>query len=108
MRRWLGSTAVLTAGMAAFAVLISCLSVVVVIALFRSDDAIREIQQSRLDFCRQQNARHDGTVRVLDRQIQHFPPRARMRAIRQRAGTVALIDALAPKRNCVRAIPPRP
>lgn len=65
------------------------------------------IERSRVDVlvrsCRQQNRNHDKTIRILDRRIAQFPPgRRRDRAERGRAFTVALIEALAPHRDCAR------
>lgn len=62
------------------------------------------IQQSRQEItvtrCLDLNARHDATIAKLDQEIGALPPVERKQAKTNRAGTVALIDALAPKRNC--------
>lgn len=108
MRRRLSSGTVLIGALAVFVVLIAAMAAVVVLALAHADSAIDAIQRSRLELCRQQNERHDHTIRTLDKQIAKLPPKERRRAIRQRAGTVALINALAPKRDCARVIAPRP
>lgn len=68
---------------------------------------IADVQRSREDTvrlaCAEQNERHDGTIRTLDRLIletrKMHPERAR-RAAESRVGTVLLIEALAPKRDC--------
>jgi predicted kinase len=58
-------------------------------------------RQAVIATCREQNARHDNTLAELDRQIMELPPARRARAERNRVGTEALIDALAPKQDCV-------
>jgi hypothetical protein len=63
------------------------------------------IQASRQDTirraCVEQNVRHDQTLKKLDEQIERLPAGARKaRAERNRDGTIALIDALVPKRDC--------
>jgi hypothetical protein len=51
--------------------------------------------------CNEQNVRHDRTVAKLDELVVGISdPVRRARAEQNRAGTVALIDALAPKRQC--------
>lgn len=108
MRRWLASEASLAVVLVAYALLFAALAVVLAVLFARVDSAVNGIQQSRLDLCEQQNARHDKTLRILDREIARLPRRARARATRERAGTVALIDALSPRRDCLRVIPPPP
>ena len=52
--------------------------------------------------CAQQNMRHDRTIARLNALVAEIPlgsPR-RARAEKGKAGTVALIDALAPKFDC--------
>lgn len=73
-----------------------------------SDDAKAlavQIQQERARNirlgCEQQNQRHDDTIRALDRLIALVPASGRARAEQGRAGTLLLINALAPKRDCV-------
>lgn len=73
----------------------------------RIDDnkqTISDIQQSRRDSvlisCREQNSRHDNTVKTLDGLISSSPPERKTQARQSRAFTVLLIDALVPKRNC--------
>lgn len=64
------------------------------------------IQDSRHDVivraCREQNVKHDAAIANLDRLIADIPPGTlrRLRAERGRAGTITLIDALVPKRDC--------
>jgi hypothetical protein len=50
--------------------------------------------------CQGQNARHDRTIRELDAQIADLPQARRREAEARREGTVALIKALVPKRDC--------
>jgi hypothetical protein len=61
-----------------------------------------QIQQQRAEAvnCREQNARHDAAITELDRLIRLLPLSRRARAVQGRDGTVALIEALAPKRDC--------
>jgi hypothetical protein len=64
------------------------------------DEAIQEQRRdSILSGCREQNARHDRTIATLDRLIAEAPAGRRERARQGRAGTVLLIEALAPKRG---------
>jgi hypothetical protein len=52
--------------------------------------------------------RHDNVIATLDRLIREQPPGARKRrAVRNRAQTVALLEALAPKRDCEHLVRPR-
>lgn len=66
------------------------------------------LQDARRDTYRQQcldiNARHDATVRKLDDLIARMPPGSveRRRAEQGRAGTVLLINAFLPSRDCDR------
>lgn len=51
--------------------------------------------------CEEQNRRHDATVRQLHRLVAELPPGPRkVRAVQGMAGSVALIQALAPRRDC--------
>lgn len=72
----------------------------------RTNDALHEIQRSRIDVCRQTNQRHDDTIRVLDARIAVLRDGQRTRAEANRSATIALIQALAPKRNCVATLTP--
>lgn len=64
-----------------------------------------ERARATLQACRAQNARHQATVKTLDRVIAGLPagPR-RQEATERRDGTVALIDALVPLRNCKKLV----
>lgn len=64
-----------------------------------------EIQESRkqfvLDNCRDRNKRHDATIRRLAVNVDAIPPGERRQdALAGREGTIALIDAAIPKRDC--------
>lgn len=50
--------------------------------------------------CRDVNDRHDATIRKLDELVASRPVDERDRARRNRAGTVALLNAIVPKRDC--------
>lgn len=102
---WLTSDRGLAGVLVAFAVLIAALAVVVALALTQSTQAITDIQASRHDLCVDQNHHHDRTVRELDSRIAKLPPAQHRRALASRAFTVALIDSLAPKRDCARLAP---
>jgi hypothetical protein len=63
------------------------------------------IQSSREDVirrsCVEQNARHDQTIRKLDEIVRGVSePARRARAERNKDGTIALIEAAIPKRDC--------
>jgi hypothetical protein len=63
------------------------------------------IKDSRRDAiertCREQNERHDKAIAKLDQIIAELPPGPRKRdAEQRRPGTILLIDALAPKKDC--------
>lgn len=77
-----------------------------VIALENNQARIKQIQRERVSAvlrnCVDQNQRHDRTIRELDRLIRHVRPSQRTRAVQSRAGTVLLINSLAPKRDCRR------
>ena len=69
-------------------------------------DFTEAVQQSRVeslvDQCRESNRRHDKTIETLDAVIAKLPRGPKRReANANRRGTVALINALAPKRHCV-------
>lgn len=74
----------------------------------RTNDALQQVQQSRVDLCRQANERHDAVLRVLDQRIRELHGPARVRAEASRAGSVALLEAIAPKRDCQAALTPPP
>lgn len=65
-------------------------------------DAIQEERVANiLRSCREQNDRHDATIRQLRVLVDAIRDRAQRERARQgMAGTIALIDALAPKRDC--------
>jgi hypothetical protein len=50
--------------------------------------------------CQETNARHDHTIAELDKLIAKVPAARRKRAQESRTGTVYLIDALVPVRDC--------
>lgn len=89
---------------AIFAIAIVLNSVSAVVSLENNQDRIHEIQAERVDSilrsCRDENQRHDATIRRLDDLIHRLPPAKRTRAVQSRAGTVLLINALAPRRDC--------
>lgn len=68
----------------------------------RSDQRIQESRRDAVIIsCRQQNERHDRTIRQLDRNIAGLPRGPeRLRARQRRDSTVSLIDALVPKTDC--------
>lgn len=74
----------------------------------RTDDTARlaqQIQDERaaniLRACREVNQRHDATIHQLNVLVNAIPDKDRRARARQNiAGTVALINALAPKHNC--------
>jgi cell division protein FtsB len=68
-------------------------------------DLLQAIQRERArnvrTNCEEQNRRHDATIRQLHRLVDELPPGPRkVRAVQGMAGSVALIQALAPKRDC--------
>lgn len=68
----------------------------------------RERAKATLDACRDQNDRHDGTVLRLQEIIADLPPgHERRRAVRNLGGTIALIDALAPRQDCAALVSER-
>ena len=88
---------------------LACLGCVLgAFSLFASVVLNTRIQSSREDalrqVCLEQNARHDRTVRTLDeemaRRLRQVGPSERVRLRASRAGTIALIDTLAPHQNC--------
>lgn len=70
---------------------------------FASDIAAQR-HQTILRQCREQNARHNHTIRVLNRILRKAerasPPPRRAQIRESRSSTVLLIDQLAPHRNC--------
>lgn len=62
-----------------------------------NQERARNVQQN----CMDTNRRHDATLRQLQRLVDELPPGPRkVRAVQGMAGSVALIDSLAPKRDC--------
>jgi hypothetical protein len=76
------------------------------IALLYADaqSTSKDIQANRVEVfreqCKAQNAHHDNTILRLDEQIAKLPGDRRGEAEARRTGTVALIKALVPKRDC--------
>lgn len=68
------------------------------------DELVKTINDERVvnieGGCEAQNRRHDQAVVTLDRLIAEIPPENQSRAVETRNFTVALIDALVPKRDC--------
>lgn len=67
--------------------------------------AFKQIDDSRKDTvrraCLESNRRHDATIRQLDLLVAQIPdPQQRHRAERAKRGTIALIEGLAPRRDC--------
>lgn len=64
----------------------------------------RQIQRERQRFiresCEAQNERHDNTIRTLNGLVEKATGARRRRLIQSRPGTVLLIKALSPKRDC--------
>lgn len=60
------------------------------------DERERSIRTS----CQETNRRYDKAIERLDRLIAQAPADRKARAKQNRAGTVSLIDALVPKRDC--------
>lgn len=73
-------------------------------AIFMSAYLFTRIQDERENSirtsCQETNRRYDKTIDTLDRLIAEAPPGRRQRAREGRAGTVLLINALVPKRDC--------
>lgn len=89
---------------AIFAIAIVLNSVSAVVSLENNAARIHQLQAERVESilraCRDTNQRHDRTIRSLDELIQRLPSAKRTRAVQSRAGTVLLINALAPHRDC--------
>jgi hypothetical protein len=95
----------LALGLVAVAVTIPLAAVVVAGTLNGNRDLIQQIQAERIrnirQNCQDTNARHDATIRRLHSLVERLPPGPRkVRAVQGMAGSVALIDALAPRRDC--------
>jgi hypothetical protein len=88
------------------AVAVVCVAVIILsVALVFAFKAIQHSrEQSVRTSCQESNMRHDQTIAKLDDLIRHAaktssPARIR-RMKKSRTGTVALIEALTPKRDC--------
>lgn len=84
---------------AALALLLASASILLSAWLYAKiqDERERTIRTS----CVATNERHDRTIATLNQLIAELPPGPRRkRAVEGRTGTVLLIDALAPKRDC--------
>lgn len=106
-------TFIILAVVAAAQLALGSLSVYLVVQNgFRQGDikhTVAAIQQQRLEatwgMCRSQNARHAETVRRLQWLIRGIKdPAQRVRARADMAGTLSLIDALAPYQSCAGVI----
>lgn len=76
-----------------------------VLLWFSNDARVQQINDERarnvVRSCEETNQRHDATIRQLRDLVASIPdPARRDRAEQGMASTVALIDALAPKRDC--------
>lgn len=83
--------------------------VVFVLNASRVDQINRERAANIARSCREVNERHDATIRELDRlfavRLRGADSQSeRKRAQESRDGTVLLIDALAPRRDCARLV----
>lgn len=77
-----------------------------VVVLGQNSDQTRDIQRQRYDFvlssCQDQNRTHDATISKLDAVVADIKdPVERAKAEANRAGTLAIIEALVPKQDCV-------
>lgn len=88
------------------AIAVSAYSVVVVHKLNSTAATLSDIQASRLDSCNETNERHDRTFAVLDAEVQALAPAKRAKAQESLPQTKALLEALAPKRDCVKVVGP--
>lgn len=70
------------------------------ILYLRTTDAFHQLRENRLELCRDANERHDRTIDTLDREIRRLPAGQRAEANRNRKSTVALLEAIAPRRDC--------
>jgi len=99
----IAATALLAA--VALAAALGAIGVAVLSGNERSEDIQASRAENVLSACREQNARHDATVTTLDQLLAdaaHTASPARRRQLAQsRTSTVLLIDALAPKRDCL-------
>ena len=84
--------------MSAFALVLAAASILLSAYLYTriQDERIRSISRS----CEETNQRYDKAIETLDVLIARAPAERKQRARDGRAGTVLLIDALVPKRDC--------
>lgn len=82
----------------AFALMLAAASMLLSAWLYTrvQDERERSIRMA----CKDTNERHDRALAKLDILIEKVPPARRARAQQGRAGTVALIEALVPRRDC--------
>jgi hypothetical protein len=104
MRHWMRRVLVIL-GLAAVVVMMPLVAVVIATTVNGNHALIVAIQRERArnieQNCRDTNARHDVTIRRLHQLVEQLPPGPRkVRAVQGMAGSVALIDALAPRRDC--------
>jgi hypothetical protein len=88
--------------MSACALLLAAASILFSAYLYTriQDERERSIRTS----CEETNRRYDKAIARLDTLIRPSPAADRQRPPERRAGTVLLIDALVPKRNCDAAV----
>jgi hypothetical protein len=84
--------------MSALALIVAAASMLLSASLYAKiqDERERNIR----DGCLATNERNDAAIMRLDELIAEAPPERRARAEAGRAGTVLLIEALVPKRDC--------
>ena len=109
-----GRTRLIFLGLVVLAALMFAGAVAVRVISSNSDTAVDakalavQIQKERIRniraTCEAQNERHDNTIAQLDELISEAPPERRARARQNRDGTVVLINALVPKRDCRKVV----
>lgn len=104
-RRWITAISVLASVLLAASFALAAIAVTNASETSRdAQDLAEQIQRERArniqESCEETNRRHDATIASLDAVIAGLPPSRRARAREGRAGTVLLIEALAPYRNC--------
>lgn len=96
--------------MAAAGLLLAGLSILLSALLFSRVASQQDaVEQQRVNItyqaCAEQNTRHDRTVKQLDALVARIPDSTRRRrAERSVSGTVTLIDALAPRQDCLKLV----
>lgn len=88
--------------MSALAMLVAATSILLSTVLFVRIQGERE--RAIRSTCEGTNERHKAAVRTLDELIAKAPPSRRARAKASRDGTVLLIEALVPLRDCERYV----